>query len=109
MYKENVKKDTLKKQSKKKKEEIRNKMVDQMKTVSTKISKCHIDYKSKKKLNKNFQDALLLRQTIGNSIIKLEEKFALQKKKMNDFVQKQSIDLLRVKNGKQLQNIHQNY
>ena len=54
MYKENVKKDTLKKQSKKKKEEIRNKMIEQMKTVTAKISKCHMDYKSKKRLNKNF-------------------------------------------------------
>ena len=57
-----------------------------MENISRKILKCEVENYKKNRLIKNFQDALVLRQKVGNSIVHLEEKFLRTKVNMSDFL-----------------------
>lgn len=46
-----------------------------MESISRKIQKCNLNNVQKDKFTKKIENALILRQKVGNTIVKLEEKF----------------------------------
>ena len=91
---------SINKMGAKKRRDVREKITKTMESISKTINKCSVHHEKKKKLFYNFQNALVLRQKVHNSIIKLEEDFLQTKLKMVDFVKKQNIEIIRLKNAK---------
>ena len=99
-----MKNNRIKDYKEKKAEEVKNIVIDKysknLNSIHLLLDRTELKPKTKKKIYKDFEGVYLYRQTIVNTISNMESYSSKCKTKFQNFIKKQNIELLKLRNNK---------